>query len=136
MTPLGGVYDDIVLRQTTPDYVDETPVARPRNMAGLLAGLGAEPTLIDQVKETADTIKSVAPFLEFVGAYPMVTIALLMAAIVGGGALGGYIGAGTRKKNPFDLDEDTDNVQRLQKGLEKLSKKVELLLEQSEDAKA
>jgi len=142
MTPLGGGYDDVFVRRTTPEPEPvERQVPAPRGTPNWLSGLGAtEPSLLDQFKATSDTIASVKPFLEFVGNYPMVAFSLLMMAIVGGGALGGYIGAGMRnqadakKKNPFG--EDDDNVKRLQKDLKKLSTKVERLLAQSEGGEA
>ncbi len=149
MTPLGGDYDGIEVRTTTPDAPVAAP-QQPRGAPAWLAGLGkigglgaAEPTLLDQFKATSDTIASVKPFLEFVGNYPMVAFSLVMMAIIGGGALGGYIGAGMRnqadakKKNPFGLGEDGgDDVKRLKKDLKKLSSQVERLLAQSEGTEA
>lgn len=143
MTPLGGDYDGIEVRRTIPDA---QPAERPRGAPNWLAGLGnlgtTEPSFMDQIKDTADTIASVKPFLEFVGNYPMVAFSLVMMAIIGGGALGGYIGAGLRnqadakKKNPFGTEDGGDDVKRLKKDIKKLSEKVEKLLAQSEGVEA
>lgn len=120
MSPLGGMFDEMVIRHTYESNVDETNPRQQAPKPGWLtrkpAGMG-ELTLLEQVKETAETVKSIKPILEFVGNYPMLTLSLLMAAIVAGGAAGGYIGAGYRakavRKNPEEDEGAAGAVRRL-----------------------
>ncbi len=153
MTPLGGDYDDIVVKRTYQTDRDETiippeplvvrpeppPAWLPKSFSGLGETSSSSTSLLDQVKETADTIASIKPLLEFVGNYPMIAFSLVMLAIVAGGAAGGYIGAGyktktDRKKNPLGLpdrddeDDDDDNTRHTLRKIKSLEKKIARLL--------
>jgi hypothetical protein len=57
-----------------------------------------EANLLDMVKESYNTLKSVKPLVSFLGEHPIVTLSILMLAILGGAALGAYIGAGFRQE--------------------------------------
>jgi len=48
-------------------------------------------TMLDDVRDSFTNIK---PTIDFLGSHPMLTLTLLMTAIIAGGAVGGYIGAG------------------------------------------
>lgn len=63
------------------------------------AGLGQAPEPFDlqkSIKDISATVTSIRPTAEFVGAHPYLTASLIFAAIIAGGAVGGYIGAGER----------------------------------------
>ena len=61
-----------------------------------IAGLGQEKPLdlIGMMRDMHEGYLDLAPTIDFWGNHPVMSLTLLMAAIIVGGAVGGYIGAG------------------------------------------
>lgn len=57
---------------------------------------GGQADYLTSIKSLADMYESLKPLIDFLGEHPWVTVGLVMSAIISGGAIGGYIGAGVR----------------------------------------
>lgn len=95
-----------------PPYVPSAPVISPhtgaRDMARTLGiptagteGLGqfqpgGEADYMGALRSISDMYESMKPLIDYLGSHPWATIGMLLTAIVAGGAVGGYIGAGLR----------------------------------------
>jgi len=82
-----------------PDVIDNTGYQTypyPPTMEPQVAGLGSEAPLdlVGMMKDMYSGYLDMAPTIDFFGNHPIMTLTLIMAAIVAGGAVGGYIGAG------------------------------------------
>lgn len=87
-------------QRVRPQDVDAKKIMRRKPVNRMLSGLGQEeemPTdIVTLLQEFYKSYRGVAPTIEFLGSHPWLALTLLAGAMIAGGAVGGYIGAGYR----------------------------------------
>lgn len=57
---------------------------------------GGEGDYLASIKSIGDMYSALKPLIDFLGAHPWITMSFFAMAIITGGAIGGYVGAGIR----------------------------------------